>query len=424
MGFGALSVLVNSQRDSFNNLVSKKIENNRRINIYFSLSYSHPNYYYLAQLFYLAQLARAKNVFLYLCLGDTVLFRKKSSPFSEPFSGYDKEKMESLIGEVRAVMQSFGVEPERVFVYRASENWQRLLKLDENEVFSFFKGLNTIPTKAQNVGEKTSDLFYLPKNTKYELGYVVNKYLDLFVSSHFHKLFPEDIENKVDLFVAGNYSSSLISSLYGILVEEGLISENQPVIASFPSLPCIGQSAAIDSTFCVPHWDMQIEEIYDVIEKYNTSTDHIELILRSLISETRRNVSFKANGEMEDFNLSEMNLKKYSLKKQRFILAYALFDFLQEIKSKARNGSGSLQYLDLKTRAEISEVSKAFNSSLAMDILALADKGHTVSEIARRLNKHTSNVSASISMLREKGLARINHKGELEKAINVIKINL
>ena len=109
MGIGDFSLLLNSQRNYLNNLIHKKIENNRRINIYFSLSYSHPNYYYLAQLFYLSQLAQAKNVFLYLCLGDTVLFRRKKSHFSEPFRAYDKTKMGSLIKEVHSIMKGFGV---------------------------------------------------------------------------------------------------------------------------------------------------------------------------------------------------------------------------------------------------------------------------------------------------------------------------
>lgn len=423
MGFEDFSLLLNSQKNYLNNLVHKKAENNRRINVYFSLSYSHPNYYYLAQLFYLAQLAQAKNVFLYLCLGDTVLFRKKRSHFSEPFRAYDKAKMGSLIKEVHSIVEGFGVDAERIFVYKASENWRRMLKLDEEEVFFFFKGLNTIPSKIQNVGDKISELFYLPKNTKYELGYAVNKYLDLFVASNFHKLFPEEIENKIDLFVAGNYSGPLISSLQGVLVEESLISETRPVIVSIPSLPCFGQSASVDSTFNVPHWDMQLEEIYDTIEKYNLPSKHIETILRNLVAKTKRKITFSANGESEEFDLQEMALSKYPLRKQRFILAQAIFDFLQKTKSKA-GIEKNVQHLNIKSRDEIHEISKAFKSSLAMDILALADKGHTVSEIARKLNKHTSNVSASISLLKEKGLAKTNSKGQLEKAIKVIKINL
>jgi hypothetical protein len=423
MGIQSLSLVLGNQRAGFNSLISQKIENKRRVNIYFAMSYSHPNYYYLSQLFFISQLAQAKNVFVYLCLGDTILFRKKRGNFSEPFATYDKAKMDFLVREVRSVLEGFGVDSERVFVYRASENWHRLLKLGEDEIFSFFRGLNTVPSKTQNIGDKVSALFYLPKNTRYELGYVVNKYLDLFVSSNFEKLFPEDIENKIDLFITGNYSSLLIAGLHSILLEDGLISENQPIIASFPSLPCIGQSAAIDKAFCVPHWNMQVEEIYDVIEKYNTPTSHIGTILRSLIAETKTKVVFSANGEPEEFDLTKMDLKKVSLKKQRFILAYALHDFLQEAKRKTDSENGT-SFLNLKGKDEIYEVGKAFNSTLTLDILALADKGHTVSEIARRLNKHTSNVSACISQLKEKGLAKTNTKGELEKAVKVIKINL
>jgi len=118
-----------------------------------------------------------------------------------------------------------------------------------------------------------------------------------------------------------------------------------------------------------------------------------------------------------------MPLSKYPLKKQRFLLAQAIFDFLQETKSKTGTEK-SVYHLTIKSRDELYEISKAFKSTLAMDILALADKGHTVSEIARKLNKHTSNVSASISLLKEKGLAKTNSKGQLEKAVKVIKINL
>ncbi len=423
MELRGLSLLVSNQKNHFTNLIHKKQENNRRINVYFSVSYSHPNYYYLAQLFYLSQLALKNNVFLYLCLGDTVLFRKKRSHFSEPFKAYNKDKMDSLIEEVRSVVESFGVDPERIFVYKASNNWQKLLKLEDEEVFSFFKGLNTIPSKTQNIGEKISDIFYLPKNTKYELGYVVNKYLDLFVSSHLHQLFPEDIENKIDIFVAGNYSGQLISNLQGILVDEELISESRPIITAFPLLPCFGQSSSIDQTFNVPHWDMQLEEIYDVIEKYNLPRKHIETILRNLIAKTKRKMIFSTNGKSEEVDLSEISLAKFPVKKQRFLLAHALFDFLQEIKSK-NNIKNCSNYLDLKNLNEIYELSKAFKSPLTIDILTLADKGHSVSEIARKLNKHTSNISTAISTLKQKGLVRINGNGKLEKAVKVIKINL
>jgi DNA-binding MarR family transcriptional regulator len=245
----------------------------------------------------------------------------------------------------------------------------------------------------------------------------------LFVSSHLHQLFPEDIENNIDIFIAGNYSGPLISSLQGILVDEGLISESRPIIAAFPLLPCFGQSSLIDPNFNVPHWDMQLEEIYEVIEKYNLPRKHIETILRNLIAKTKRKITFSTNGESEEFDLSEISLSNFSVKKERFLLARALFDFLQETKSKS-NIKHCDQFLDLKNRGEIYELSKAFKSPLAMDILALADKGYSVSEIARKLNKHTSNISTAISALKQKGLVRTNGNGEVEKAVRVIKINL
>ncbi len=405
-----------------NNWFAKRIEDKKSVNIYFAFNFADPNYYFLAQLFYLSKIAQAKNVFLYLCLGDTVILPRKRSYSSEQFSDYDKIRTDALLREVTTIMESFGIERERLFVYKASENWHRLLKLDEETIFLFFRGLNAIPSKAQNVGRKISELFYLPENTRYELGYVVNKYLDLFVSSNFHKLFPEEIKGKIDAMLVGNYGEAIVSNIRNILSKEGLISEDNPFIASFPELPCFGQSPTIDNIFNVPNWNQEPEEILNTIEKYSVPANHIKTILENLVTQERTEIVCPVNGKQQSFDLKKIKLN-LPLKTQRVILAHALFDFLQDMKQKVKP-SGNNPYLNIEKKEEIKEICKTFKSNLVLDILSLSNGNYTVSEIANKLNKHISNVSAAISSLKRKKLLQINNNGKVEKAVKTIKINL
>ena len=72
---------------------------------------------------------------------------------------------------------------------------------------------------------------------------------------------------------------------------------------------------------------------------------------------------------------------------------------------------------------EILKYGGLLKSQVALKVLMLADGSLTSSELAKKLNKHASNVSAIISRLKKEGLVEADEKGRLKRTINRLNIN-
>ena len=78
----------------------------------------------------------------------------------------------------------------------------------------------------------------------------------------------------------------------------------------------------------------------------------------------------------------------------------------------------------MNKREDIIKFNRLLKNVDTFQILDLCTGEYTITEIAKKLGKHASNVSMSISQLKDCGFFRINKDGTVEKCITALKINL
>ena len=169
------------QKKQFEEFVLPQLEAGNRVNLAFSTNYCDLNYYYLSQLFFISHFARYSNAYFYIFLSDTVLSAKKHVHFSTPMASREEKGISMLVGEVRQVLNSFGVPDERLHIFLISDAWKRFLSLDRNNVINYFKVVSLFPNEALAVPNKEIKNYFLPKRSHYSLAYAMQKFTDLFV---------------------------------------------------------------------------------------------------------------------------------------------------------------------------------------------------------------------------------------------------
>lgn len=404
----------------FEGVIRPKLEKGERVNVFFSSNFFNFNYYYLTQFVFLSTLAKSSNVFFYITLADTVLFAKKHVHFSSPMAAREGSTIQANVEEIKRILCALGISEKNIFVVKSSEAWLRFVKFDENSIIEFYKSLSLFPNSALNIPNWWIERYYVPKNTKFSLSYAVEKYIDLFACKYFERIFPEEIQGKIDLFVTGNAGSRLLLVAKDTLVEEGLLSKDWPVLV-MKGIPCFGHTNSINPKFCMPSIDMNVQEIYSIIKQYNVSHKHVKELFDNLLSKVLDEFIIIGQKNVIE-KTSSLNISKYSLEKQRLILAYNLEAYLKKLKSKIQDKQ-DVKYYSIDKKNQMIEISNTLRSELTLDILHLCDGNNTITEIAKKLGKHTSNVSAILSKLKEKELVSVNKEGKPIRTITSVKFN-
>ncbi|MBN1941475.1 MAG: helix-turn-helix transcriptional regulator [Candidatus Diapherotrites archaeon] len=404
----------------FREAIKQKLEKGERVNVFFSTNFFNFNYYYLTQFVFLSTLAKSPNVYFYIALADTVLFAKKHVHFSSPMASRETGVIQTNLEVIRDILASLGVREQNVFVFKSSEAWIKFIKLDDQNIVEFYKALSLFPNSAFNIPKWWVERYYVPKNTKFSLAYAVQKYLDLFACKFFPQIYPEEIEGKIDVFVSGNAGSRLLLVAKDTLIQEGTLSKDLPILV-MKGVPCFGHTQLVNKKFCMPSIDMSVQEIYSVIRQYNVSSKHIKELFDNLLSKVLSEFIVFEYGKVLP-SKKQPNLEKHSIKDQRFLLAYNLEAYLKKLKSQLQDKQ-SAKYYSANKPENILRISKLLGSKFVLDVLNLSNGNNSITEISRKLGKHTSNVSAIISKLREEGLVQINKEGRPVRTLNTVKIN-
>jgi len=405
----------------FDEIVKQKIVAGERINIYFPFNYSHPNYYFLSQIFYLSSFGRFKNVHLYVSFADTIVAAKGHSLFPAPLREHNESIISSKISEIESLLIYFGFPQERLHIYKATDNWIRLARLPTEKIRRFYIGMSVLPESAMLVPKKTSSLYYLPEKSRYLLVLAIQKYLDLFVAFNFNALFPEETPQGIDIIFLGHYSAPITFNLKKLMEQEGLILGDSPIIVLPPKIPCFGHNMLIDKRFVIPDWDMKVEEIYRIVDKYNVSSDDIKQIFENFLLNTQEFIGLQKNRLPAAEGLSK--LESYSFNDQKKVLALNIFDFLQRVKKNCTLSSKK-QYLYLNKSENIKDLAKLLRSNQVLQVLALSTGEYTVTEISKKLDKHVSNTSSIIRQLKNKNLVEVSPNKKVSKVVKTIKIDL
>ncbi|MFA6064910.1 MAG: helix-turn-helix domain-containing protein [archaeon] len=328
-----------------------------------------------------------------------------------------------LTSELRQVLNSYGVPDERLHIFLISDAWRRFLSLDRNNVIDFFKVVSLFPNEALKVPSKEIKHYFLPSNSHFSIAYAVQKFTDLFVYGSLGKIYPDEIKGNIDFVFIGASGSKLALAAREIMIQEGLISEEYPVFGVFKSIPCFGHTQLNGKSFCIPNGNMRAFEMLNIIKKYNLSSDNIEELFNAFLNKAMdKFVIEETDGVLKTSNVPPV-LSNISVKTQQKLLAYNLELFLKGVMDKLAKSLLSGHY-SVSKREEIVKFNRLLKNKDTFLILDMCTGEYSITEIANKLKRHASNVSRSISQLKDCGFVRINKDGTVEKCITTLKINL
>lgn len=413
-------VIPKSEKPIFDNLIVSKLNSGKRINVYFSTNYSSPNYYFLSQLIDISKLSSFENVYFYISYADTVLSAKKHAYFSVQTAELDEKFLHHNINQVRTILSTAGVKEDNIFLFTASDAWAKFLTFDPKQSIEFYNALSLYPDHISNIPTDITTRYYISKETRYSFAYVLQKTMDLFVATYFHKLFPEEIEGKIDILVLSNSTAPVSLKAKKIFSKNSVLS-NLPTLITLRDVPCFGHNSKVNKKFLVPHWDMSVEEIYKVIDEYKVSKEHIKLLFETILNELEEYLTLSKSGKVTS-SKNKPELEKNSHKNQKIILAHNLNAFLRNIKRTTSQPTPKT-YLIISKKDQITKVAKFLRSETYLKLLELCNGENSITDLSKRLNKHISNVSAAISELKQEGLVLMNEEKKPVRVVNTIKVD-
>ena len=416
-------IIEKAQNKVFKNVIQPKLQKGERVNIFFSTNYYSGVYYYLYQFNVLSELAKYPNVHIYISYTDTVSSTKERMHFTVQTAKKEAIETESILYEIKSVLLGLGIEENRLHLYKSSEIWHRYMSYTNQNVLNFYKGMSVFPLDNLKMSKDWADNWFVPKEAEINIAYGIQKHMDLLSTSVFHLLFPDEIEGKVDLVFVGSLGSRLLLEIRGRLIAEGLIEPNFPVVAIIRKIPMFGHTASIHKEFVSPNWDMTVEQIYNVIEKFSVSETQIKDLFSLFLNKFVENfVTVDENKNIKELEQAP-DLSKTPIEIQRLILAHNLFNYLKQTRERAKPAEGKdLVYISRKK--EIQDLGRLLKSEIALKVLLLANGEYSASEIARKINKHASNLNPIIKDLKRLNLIDINGKGKLQRKTNRLSIDI
>lgn len=370
--------------------------------IYFSSNTSQTNYFFIAQLFYLSLLYKLQKSNLIILLND-VAREQKNAPNTVTF-----EDMNSRISDVYSILDFFGVPSTNIVVHKLSEAWKQYILSNERASFNFLYDTLFFNEKILEIPSEIAELEYLRPKSNYELSYILQKHIDILVSSNYPRIFPKDFEDGVDLQVTSYFSYPLLRRISNDLLRRKTAPDIMPELFPLPKLPFFGNSELIFSGRIAPELRMSLSEINQVIRIYSIKQDFIELIFKNFLNHALKEFAV-FEGKKRIFSEHPPQLKNKSIKIQRMLLAENLHLLLSKIKEHLESKKQVFS-LSFTEEDSVLQLCSVLRSKLALDVLRLCDGKKGVSEIARKLNKHQPNISTIISQLKRAGLVKINSR--------------
>jgi len=399
-----MNALMPALGHSTKSILSKiKEDNGRPPLIYFSSNTYSLNYYFIAKLFSLSQLYKQQEINIAIILNDmgTQRFQRQE------YISTDKTTAKNI--EVYKILNCFGVPSKNIKVHRLSEGWHNYLMTNEKAHFDFMHNLVYFDTQLTAIPEEETKLDFLPKNTAYEVYYVVQKYIDLIISSQYQKIFPDDFQSEVDIHLTSTFSYPLLQNIRADLIKRKNTYISLPKIYSLPPLPFFGKSKHIYPEHVVPNTEMNQSEIKRVIDIYNLDKKEIELIYKNFL--------IYALEMPHDLKLD------HNIEQQRMHLAEDLYKMLRKIKNEITSTPKDM--LNISMNSENSEeLLSLLKSPSTQEILKLCNGENKIIDIAQKLNKHQPNVSKTISKLKKFEIIQINIQKKPIKTVNKIEMHI
>ena len=410
MEFNSFVVHTDDKKD-FETRIKPEIAEGNLINVFCSFTYITPNYSILFTLEGLKKFIGNNNCKVLIVLWDmntiaNEYFRKlrpnKKTASTESF-------INQKVKELKAIALSLGFDEEKLYIYKSSDLWKRLISYKEEDLFQqFYSTLAQMRTHHYPVtGDKISHLIQIP--------------MDMFFCNYFHNLYPEDLDKEVDIAYFGQNKEELYKATRELMIKEGLIESKNPIFVLMKNFPYLVNDGK------VPEWNMNLKDVKNNILGANLSKSDIFDMFRHLNEHTKRILLVKDSKKEEVSYSAFYNLhKNSSLEKLINILADNLYIYLQEKKKIYSKWSGEVEesILNISDRKDARNIGSVLKSTIALEIILRADGTRNTTKISKELSKSIATISTYVNRLKRLGLVRILPDGNIRRTIKGVKINL
>lgn len=353
--------------------------------LYTAFTYLTPNYSILLYLQELQKVSKKYNLKVILVLWDmSVLSHKYYRQMDKKIS--QKQFVDNLIGEIYSIAYSMGFQKADISVYKSSDLWRRFVSFSEEDIFqSFYSTL--------------SQLIVQDYALKYKAAYFIQMPMDLFFCNYFHKLYPEDSENKIEAIFIEKKRENLYSQTRKVMVDLGIINYESPSFFILDNIPYL------DYNGFEPEWNMSFIEVHEIITNLNPELEKIIKICNFL-----------------DISKPESGVK---LKLAQRYLSEKIFSYLQERKKSFNQitNNDESRVISIDNKQFLHKLGGVLRSKIAVDILLQSDGKKNLSKIAKILKKSIPTLSTYVKKLKALNLVKVQEDGTLKRTFKGFKAN-
>lgn len=392
----------------FRKEIEPDLKRGKEINVFFSLTHINPTYLTLIRLNELRKIAELGNVRVFVVMWDmnarvNPYFRRQheTGKIKEPSEFVDKKFL-----ELKNILYSLGFDREKVYLYKSSDLWKRLISYKEEDLFQEFY-LVLAKMKAKNFDN-------------HKISHIIQNSLDLFFCNYLHRLYPEDTEREIDLAIFGTEKEKIYSASREIMHSTGLTKE-KPLFLRIKDFPYIEHDLSI------PHWHHNLKSIENMVANSSLSKEEIFQLFKFLVTEDNK-IKIKEDKKVNELDYEEFlnEYKNENKEKLSNLICENLFSYLAKHKKKYLEVSNEVEeeILNITKGEELKNIGNILRSDIALRILFLADGTKTITQISKELDKAVPTISIYATRLKKMNLLRMLEGGKLKRNIKALKINL
>lgn len=372
-------------KKQFEQKILPNIKKGKPVYIYTAFTYIKPNYSILLFLQELLKLTKKHDLKVILVVWDmSVLANNYYRKMKKEVN--DSQFIENITDELYKICISLGFQEGSISIYKSSDLWKRFISYKDEDIYQgFYSTLVQLRVKEYALN--------------YKAAYLVQMPLNLFFCNYFHKLFPEDVDKKIELTFIEEQREKLYTHARRVMYDLGITTYESPAFVIMEDIPYF------DYNDYEPEWNMSFADVHEIISEIKPPKVEIMRVCNLL------------EAERPDTDLSEEETYGY--------LANKIYLYLQERKKAYETLAGNMEnrILGINNKKDLVKFGSIFRSELAVNILLEADGKKSMSRIAKNLKKSIPTISTYVKKLKKMGLIKIQDDGSLKCTVKGFKAN-
>jgi hypothetical protein len=318
-------------------------------------------------------------------------------------------------------MAFFGIKEKNIKVHKLSEGWRKYLTYNEDAYYYFLENMVFFKKSILEIPKEQRKLEFIKKKKDYEINYLLQKYVDLLVSSNYCKIFPDEFGEDISCMVTSGFSYPILKRIQISLKKQIVEFEKIPEVYSLSPVLFFGKSLDIYEKIITPHTNMGLNEINQSIQIYGLTKNQINELNKEFIYPVLSYITKKKDPIRAKANELDLVQNNLTLVKSRLVLAINLFELFRTINQILKNNPNDPLKFPI-TDEKFQETMKLLSRKNVVQIILLCNGENKVGDISKKLNLYQPNVSSTISKLKILGLIKLSSSGLLMRTTDFIDI--